>query len=110
VYSDLVYEQALTNCQYIEHISAKEFKSIRFTPTQAVVVGVKVNGPQADEVNLNTKNFSEAVSKGIENGTVQVFTATKKHEKQRELEMFDWLKKGGYMANADWYSSLIQLL
>lgn len=108
VYSDLVYEQALSKCQYLEHISAKEFKSIRFTPTQAVVIGIRV--ATSAEINLNTDNFTEVLQKGIQDGSITAFTATKKHIKARELEMFDWLKKGAYMANADWYNQLIKLI
>lgn len=108
VYSDLVYEQALSKCQYLEHISAKEFKCIRFTPTQAVLIGVKVSANS--EANLNAENFATVVEKGVLDGSISVFTASKKHVSTRELEMFSWIKKGAYMANGDWYNQLIKLL
>ena len=43
IYSDLVYDQSLSKCIYLEHISAKEFKTIRFDDDLAIVHGIKVN-------------------------------------------------------------------
>lgn len=108
VYSDLVYAQALANCDYLEHISAKEFKSIRFTATQAVVVGVKVK--DSSTINLNAENFNEVLATGIDQGAVTAFTGAKSFTEERAVEMFSWIKKGAYMANGDWYKALLQLL
>jgi hypothetical protein len=108
IYSDLVYDQALNKCTYLEHISAKEFKSLHFTDKNAVVYGIRVK-PNSD-INLNTDSFQASVQKGIETNQIEVFTASKKHEKLREQEMFEWIAKGAYMADEKWFKEITRLL
>ena len=108
IYSDLVYDQSLSKCVYLEHISAKEFKAIRFDDDAAIVQGIKVNADS--DINLNTPEFQESVQKGLAANEIEVFTATKKHEALREQEMFEWLKKGAYMADEKWYVEITRLI
>ncbi len=108
IYSDLVYDQSLSKCIYLEHISAKEFKTIRFDDDVAIVHGIKVNADS--DINLNTPDFQESVQKGLLTNEIEVFTATKKHESLRELEMFEWLKKGAYMADEKWHLEIGRLI
>lgn len=108
IYSDLVYDQALTKCQYMEHVSAKEFKSIHFKDKEAIVSGIKVT-PNS-EINLNTDAFQQSVQKGLESNEIEVFTATKKHDKLREQEMFEWIKKGAYLADEKWFNEITRLI
>jgi hypothetical protein len=108
IYSDLVYDQSLSKCVYLEHISAKEFKTIQFNDDEAIVQGIKVNANS--NINLNTPEFKESVQKGLSSNEIEVFTATKKHETLRELEMFEWLKKGAYMADEKWFEEITRLI
>ncbi len=108
IYSDLVYEQALTKCQFLEHISAKEFKAIRFDDNEAFVIGIRVK--EGSPINLNTDNFQKDVSQGLSSNEIEIFSATKKHEKLREHEMFMWIKNGAYMANEAWFNQLKELV
>ena len=108
IYSDLVYDQALTKCQFLEHLSAKEFKAIRFDDNEAFVIGIRVK--EGSPINLNTNNFQKDVSQGLSSSEIEIFSATKKHEKLREQEMFEWIKNGAYMANEVWFKQMKQLL
>lgn len=108
IYSDLVYDQALTKCEYIEHVSAKEFKTLKFGDTETTVQGIKVK--EGSSINLNTPQFQDSVQQGLQNKEIEVFTATKKHEKLREQEMFDWMEKGGYMADNKWFDEVKRLI
>jgi hypothetical protein len=108
IYSDLVYDQALSKCQFIEHVSAKEFKAIRFDDTESLVKGLKVK--EGSKINLNTPDFHTSVQKGLENQEVEVFTAIKKHDQLREQEMYGWIKKGGYMADEKWFIEISRLI
>lgn len=108
IYSDLVYDQALTKCQYMEHVSAKEFKSIHFKDNEAIVTGIKVT--LNSEINLNTDAFQQSVQQGLESNEIKVFTATKKHTKLREQEMFEWIKKGAYLADEKWFNEITRLI
>lgn len=108
IYSDLVYDQALAKCEYLEHISAKEFKSFQFKDDLSVMYGIKVK-PNSS-INLNTDDFQSSVQKGIEQDEIEVFTATKKNEKLREQEMFEWISKGAYMANEKWFNEILRLI
>ena len=104
IYSDLVYEQALSKCNYLEHISAKEFKTIQYNDEEARVIGLRVK--EGSGINLNTDNFQKDVANGLASKEIEVFTATKKHEKLREQEMFEWIKNGAYMADEIWFNQM----
>ncbi len=108
IYSDLVYDQALSKCQYLEHVSAKEFKSVHFLDTEALVQGIRVK--DGSELNLNTEQFQKSVQQGLEKNEIEVFTAQKKHEFLREQEMFEWLKKGAYMSDEKWFNEISRLI
>jgi len=108
IYSDLVYDQALSKCIYLEHISAKEFKTIQYKDEEAIVLGLKVK--DYSNINLNTDNFQKDVEQGLANNEIEVFTATKKHENLREQEMFEWIKNGAYMADETWFNQLQKLV
>lgn len=108
IYSDLVYDQALSKCNYLEHISAKEFKAIQYRDEEAVVIGLRVI--EESSINLNTDSFQKDVELGLANNEIEVFTATKKHEKLREQEMFEWIKNGAYMANEAWFNQMKRLV
>jgi len=108
IYSDLVYEQALSKCNYLEHISAKEFKTIQYNDEEAKVIGLRVK--EGSDINLNTDNFQKDVANGLASKEIEVFTATKKHEKLREQEMFEWIKNGAYMANESWFKEMKKLV
>ena len=108
IYSDLVYEQALSKCNYLEHISAKEFKTIQYNDEEAIVFGIKVK--EGSDINLNTDNFQKDVELGLANNEIEVFSATKKHEKLREQEMFEWIKNGAYMADELWFNQMKKLV
>ena len=107
IYSDLVFEQALSKCQFLEHISAKEFKTMHYKDEETVVYGIRVK--EGSNINLNTDNFQKDVQSGLTTNEIEVFTATKKHENIREQEMFEWIKKGAYMADDNWYKELERL-
>lgn len=108
IYSDLVYDQALSKCIYLEHISAKEFKAIEFRDNEAWVQGIKVK-PNS-EINLNTDQFQQLVQDGLIRDEIEVFTAQKEYKKIREQEMFEWIKKGAYMTNDNWFKEISRLL
>ena len=108
IYSDLVYDQALSKCNYLEHITAKEFKTIKFDDTQAHVIGLRVSA-KAD-IDLTQPNFQQVVEKGLQTGEIDVFEASKTHEKIREQEMFTWIQQGAYMANDAWYAQMKKLI
>jgi len=108
IYSDLVFDQALSKCYYLEHISAKEFKSFHFTDEKSVMYGIRVKPESA--INLNTDSFQASVLKGIETNEIEVFKASKKHDNLREQEMFEWIKKGAYMADEKWFNEINRLI
>ncbi len=108
IYSDLVYDQALSKCEYLEHVSAKEFKTIEFRDNEAWVQGIRVK-PDS-EINLNTDKFQESVQEGLTRDELEVFTASKKYQNVREREMFEWIRKGAYMTDDKWFNEITRLL
>jgi len=102
IYSDLVYDQALSKCEFLEYLTPKEFTCLRFNERQTFVVGVRVS--ENSSIDLTTSQFNADLQKGLDSGEIQLFSASKKHEKLREQEMFDWITKGAYMADEIWFT------
>lgn len=107
IYSDLVYDQALSKCEYLEYLCKTEFTCLRFEEQHTQVVGIRV--VENSLIDLTDSHFQEMVQKGLQSGEIQLFSARKKHEKLREQEMFDWISKGAYMANGDWFDQFKEL-
>jgi hypothetical protein len=102
IYSDLVYDQALSKCEFLEYLTPKEFTCLHFNERQTFVVGVRVS--ENSSIDLTTSHFTVDLQKGLDSGEIQLFSASKKHEKLREQEMFDWITKGAYMADEIWFT------
>jgi hypothetical protein len=104
IFSDIVLERALKNIKYVEYREAKNLMVFHFDIEQAHLVGVSVGGHSA--VNFNEPStFEEALRQPdfVEANNVEVFTTSKKYQKQREAEIFDLLQSGGLISDEKYF-------
>ena len=108
IFSDLVFEKALSSCKYLERISETEIHTYLFQETQAHMVTIKVKeGVAADFIR---DKLSEIFMTLLKDKQLEVYQGTKKYVEKRELEMFEIMQKGAQFSKGDLYRSLLTLL
>lgn len=108
IFSDMVFEKALTSCRYLERISETEIHTYFFTDSSAHMVTIKIKeGYTGDFIHdkLSTIFMQLLEEKGLE-----VYQGTKEYTKKREHEMFDIMQQGAQFSKGELYRSLLTLL
>ena len=108
IFSDLVFEKALTSCKYLERISETEINTYLFQESQAHMITIKIKaGVDADFIN---DKLSEIFVTLLKDKKLEIFQGTKKYVAKREAEMFEVMQKGAQFSKGDLYRSLLTLL
>ena len=108
IFSDMVFEKALSSCKYLERISETEIHTYLFQEAQAHMLTVKIKeGAQGDFVN---DKLSEIFITLLKEKNLEVYQGTKKYTEKRELEMFEVMERGAQFSKGDLYRSLLTLL
>jgi len=101
-FSDLVFEKILRQKMYLMHRTEQSMSCFHYQEKQAVMIGVKCfKGKLVLDANLSTSLIM---------GDCEIITGEKKYSQQRELEMFDMIKKGAELTDGEWYERLAMLL
>ncbi len=101
-FSDVVFEKILRQQRYLVHRTEKSISCFHYQDKQAVVISVKCS--QGKLV------LDEHISAALRQGDCELITGQKKYIKQRELEMFEMIKKGAKLSEGEWYKKLALLL
>ena len=108
VFSDMIFDQALTSCKYLERVSETAIHTYLYQSEQGHLISVRViNGV---EVNFLEGNLSEVFMQLLNNKNLEVHQGIKKYQDKRELEMFEILKTGGVMSSGELYQSFLKIL
>lgn len=105
IFSDVVFEKALEKCEYVERIHATEIMAVRFDEKEAFMILVKVNDPTID---LLSQDWKEVLPQLQEANKLEFFRGKKEYNTLREMEMFELMKQGAYMADDTLYKALDQ--
>lgn len=101
-FSDVVFEKILRQKMYLMHRTEQSMSCFHYQEKQAVMIGVKcIKGKLVLDTNLSTSLLK---------GDCEILTGEKKYTQQRELEMFDMIKKGAELTEGEWYKKLALLL
>lgn len=110
IFSDIVFEKALSNCLCIEQLSTKEFRVYRFFDTSVKLIVMKVH-PESS-IELTEGELGKNVLHLIQSAPnqISIYKAQKNYKKLREQEMFEVLQSGGYMADSVLFDALNTML
>ncbi len=107
LFSDIVFDKALTSAKHLERISETEIYCYLFLPSQAHMLSVRLLNPDLNLLELET--FKKVPSL-LAQGKAELIQGTKTYTKEREAEMFDLMQQGAVIANSDTYQTLLSLL
>ena len=108
IFSDLVFEKALSSCKYLERISETEINTYLFQEKQAHMITIKIK--EGVVANFIHDKLSEIFMTLLKDKKLDVYQGTKKFVEKRETEMFKIMQKGAQFSKGDLYQSLLTLL
>jgi len=107
LFSDLVWDDALTKTKYLEHFSTANINLFKCEEKQILRIVVQVSKPNFD---FFKKEDYEWFIDNTNDKTVQFLKGAKKYTKERNLELFDLVEKGGVISDGKLYDSLELLI
>jgi len=106
LFSDLVWDDALTKTNYLEHFSKTNINLFKCEPKLISRIVVQISKPDFDFFIVDDyKWFVDNTN----DKSIQFLKGSKKYTKGRNLELFDLVEKGSVISDGKLYESL-QLL
>jgi len=104
LFSDLVWDDVLSKTKYIEHFSTKQLDLFNCGPTNMHRIVIKINKQDFD---LFKKEDYQWFLSHLNHKSLSYFQAQKKYQKNRNIELFDLVKKGGIIGNGHLYKNML---
>ena len=107
IFSDLIWEGALQNANFIENFAKNHIFLFRFDDEKINVIMIKSSNT---EVNFMEKSGLEWLGQSMFTPEVEIRTGAKKFEKDRNYELFELIKQGGILSQGELYTQIYDLL
>lgn len=107
IFSDVVWEEVLQKASYIEHYSKSSINLFRCKETLIERILVKTSHK---DVNFLTKDGIDWLAKNAGDASLEYFYAHKDYAKERNVEVFDLIEKGGIISEGHLYSSIAEII
>ena len=85
LFSDVVFEKALKNINYLEHITSSEITSFKCDEHEITLIGISSTNKTIDFTKDSLNQFKKELT---------IFKTNKPYFKQREVEVFELLQSG----------------
>lgn len=107
IFSDLVWEDVLTKAEYVEHFSPKSINLFYCKEEEIKRIMLKVK----NDFDLTTQEGVQWLIQNVHHEDVEMYSGVKKYDKERNVEIFDLVKKGASINKEGvLYKNLQQLL
>jgi hypothetical protein len=107
VFSDLIWEKALSNVKYIDHFSKNYIFLFKCLNDQIYSIIIKTNSNNVDFVSKEGINW---LSDNLFTDAVEINKGEKNIAENRNEALFELIKKGGIISKGDLFSKLEYLL
>jgi uncharacterized protein DUF6495 len=104
LFSDLVWDDVLAKTKYIDHISPTQIDLFNCTITGMHRIVVKISKEGFDFFNEEDYNW---FLENLNHKSLTFFQAQKKYQKERNLELFDLVQKGGIISKGELYKNML---
>lgn len=108
LFSDIVFDKVLVNVQLLEIDSAYFRQYLNFKNDEVEMRGILIeNAPDFNLSQIASKNDLDDLLRSHPNASIKILKGIKKYSKNREEEIFDWIKKGALISqNMEIFESL----
>ncbi len=107
LFSDLVWDDALTKTNYLEHFSKTNINLFKCEEKVISRIVVQMSKPDFDFFNEVDYNW---FIDNTNDPSIQFLKGVKKYTKERNLELFDLVEKGSVISDGKLYESLFKLI
>ena len=107
LFSDLVWDDALTKTKYLEHFSKTDINLFKCEGKVISRLVVQISKPDFDFFNEVDYNW---FIDNTNHDSIQFLKGTKKYSKERNLELFDLVEKGSVISDGKLYENLFKLI
>ena len=107
VFSDLVWEGALNQAQFLENISAKILFLFKLEVSEISLISLKVLDETKD---ITSKEGYAWLQKNYMNDGVEFFTATKAYTEDRNLDIFKLIQQGALITKGQLFEFFEKIL
>lgn len=107
IFSDLVWDDVITKSEFIEHYSKSSINLFKCQETLIERIMVKTTNPSVDFLK---KDGLDWLSKNAGDASLEYFYAHKDYSKDRNIELFDLIEKGGIMTKGHLYTSIAEVI
>jgi len=107
VFSDLIWENVLTNAQFLEHFSSSIiflFQCHENEMHSIIIKSLKTN------MDLTSRDGLEWLNQNIFGEEVEIHLGKKKYEEERNVAIFEMIKQGAQLSEGQFYSQLNQVI
>jgi len=106
VFSDVVWDDVLTNTQYLEHCSETTVNLFKCDKEEIHRIAIKINW----EINLLEQKGFEWLMQNPMDNSVDIFKGTKPYKGERNVELFDLIEKGSNVSKGEIFDYFNQLV
>ena len=103
IFSDVVWDDVLTKTEFVEHFSKSSINLFKCQKTLIERIMEKTTNPSVDFL---TKKGIEWLSVNAGDDSLEYFYAHKDYSKERNVEIFDLVEKGGIMTKGHLFNSI----
>jgi hypothetical protein len=107
IFSDLVWDDVLTKSEFIEHYSKSSINLFKCQETLIERIMVKTTNSSVDFLK---KEGLDWLSKNAGDASLEYFYGDKDYSKDRNIELFDLVEKGGIMTKGHLYTSISEVI
>jgi hypothetical protein len=107
IFSDLVWDDVLNKTRFVDHVSEKHINLFQCTSKEMIRIYVKA---ERENFNfLNDKDFNYFRQNPLSD-EFNYFKASKKYEKERNLEIFNLIEMGAQITQGELFKKLLLLI
>lgn len=107
IFSDVVWEEVLTNAEFIEHFSKSSINLFKCQETLIERIMIKTSN---SEIDFQTEEGVLWLTKNAGDDSLEYFYAHKNYSKERNLELFDLVEKGSHISKGGLYKSAAEII
>lgn len=107
IFSDLVWEGALSKAAYLEHISDQHINLFKCNSKEIIRIYIQLK--DTSKSFLNNDDFKWFQENPL-NDSFEYYKAVKKYSKERNLELFELIEKGSEISKGELFIAISQLI
>jgi hypothetical protein len=107
VFSDMIWEKALTNVSHIDHFSKNYIFLFKCIQNVVLSFVIKTNNPQIDFVSAEGINW---LSENLFSDDVEITRGKKDLTEKRNESLFEIIKQGGIISKGELFTKLESLI